>query len=254
MTVFLCQDTLDGILCGVYDAWTSRLGHSQVKLQIETCGNIELFCEYRNSEVTEEKTEKVISSICGQISKEVYELVFKASLSNEDERADKIYRFLILGFHYGASVTDMLQVPAVFEIFRICRFVGHEAHLITGFARFSQMSQGILLGKIKPKNDVLMLVAPHFADRLSGENWILYDEGRKKAAVYKAAEGWLMVRAHSAWWEETLSEQVDEKEYQKLWTAFHKSISISSRENKVCQRNHLAYRYRPYMTEFSTKI
>ena len=27
MTIFVCEDSLDGILTGVYDAWDSRLGH-----------------------------------------------------------------------------------------------------------------------------------------------------------------------------------------------------------------------------------
>ena len=31
MTVFVCEDSLDGILTGVYDAWDSRLGHSGVR-------------------------------------------------------------------------------------------------------------------------------------------------------------------------------------------------------------------------------
>lgn len=33
MTVFVCEDSLDGILTGVYDAWDSRLGHSGVRLK-----------------------------------------------------------------------------------------------------------------------------------------------------------------------------------------------------------------------------
>lgn len=253
-TIFLCQDSLDGILCGVYDAWMSRIGHKNVKLQLENSGNMELFCEYRSVEIAQEKLDKVIDSICSKISEEVYELVFKTSLSLEEDRADKIYRFLIYGFHYGAKVVDMLQIPEVFEIFRICRFVGHEAHLLTGFTRFAQMSQGVLLGKIGPKNDVLILVASHFADRISGENWILYDEKRKKAAVHSPSKGWVIVRADSAQWEDALTQENDEEEYQRLWTAFHRSIAIKERINPTCQRNHLAYRYRPYMTEFQSKV
>ena len=35
MTVFLCEDSVCGILTGVYDAWDSRLGHANVKLALK---------------------------------------------------------------------------------------------------------------------------------------------------------------------------------------------------------------------------
>ena len=46
--VFQCEDSLTGILTGVYDGWASRLGHSHVRLAILDQGNMELFCEYDN--------------------------------------------------------------------------------------------------------------------------------------------------------------------------------------------------------------
>ena len=42
-----------------------------------------------------------------------------------------------------------------------------------------------------------------------------------------------------------------EKNYAKLWQVFFTSISIKQRENPDCQRNHLPFRFRPEMTEFS---
>lgn len=44
--VFQCEDSLTGILTGVYDGWASRLGHSHVRLAILDQGNMELFREY----------------------------------------------------------------------------------------------------------------------------------------------------------------------------------------------------------------
>ena len=34
MVVYQCSDSFDGILCGVYDAWMSRLGHDHVRLAL----------------------------------------------------------------------------------------------------------------------------------------------------------------------------------------------------------------------------
>ena len=43
MTIFVCEDSLDGILTGVYDAWDSRLGHRRVKLKTAGVDTYELF-------------------------------------------------------------------------------------------------------------------------------------------------------------------------------------------------------------------
>ena len=48
--VFQCEDTLTGIMTGVYDAWDSRIGHKNVRLETAYNKNMELFCEYVRTE------------------------------------------------------------------------------------------------------------------------------------------------------------------------------------------------------------
>lgn len=250
MVIFLCRDSLEGILCGVYDAWMSRLGHSNVKLLLDTEYNFELFSEYREAAITEEKTEKVIRSIRSKISEDAYRFVYRAALSEEAGKADLIYRFLIYGFHLGRPVLDALQIPSVHEIFRLNRAVANEAHLLTEFLRFSQLPEGVLFGVIGPKNDVTSLLMPHFSDRLRGERFIIYDEKRKKAGVHREGERWYLLEGEEAKALDALIGRTDAGEYAKLWKTFFHSISIKERENYVCQRGHLPLRFRTYMTEF----
>lgn len=250
MVIFLCQDTLEGILCGVYDAWMSRLGHSNLKLLLDTEYNYEMFAEYRNAEVCEEKTEKVIHSIRRKISEDAYRYVYRAALSEEAGKADLIYRFLIYGFHLGKSVLDALQLPPVHEIFRLNRAVANEAHLLIEFLRFSQLPEGVLFGVIGPKNDVTTLLMPHFADRLRGERFIIYDEKRKKAGIHREGENWYLLEGEAAKALDAFVGRTDAEEYADLWKTFFHSISIKERENYVCQRGHLPLRFRSYMTEF----
>ena len=47
MTVFECEDSSDGIFTGIYDAWDSRLGHANVRLQLQGMHTLELFTQYR---------------------------------------------------------------------------------------------------------------------------------------------------------------------------------------------------------------
>lgn len=253
MTVFICGEEPDDIWCGVYDAWISRLGHTNVRLEPGGCDR-ELFCEYQMVRRDSVKAEKVVDAIRRKLSENLYEEIYKAALSRDRYRCDKIYRFLIYAFDVGTKVTDMLQIPAVYEIFAMNRHLWRENDHLRGFIRFSQMRNGFLLSKIAPENDVTVLLAAHFADRMPSENWIIYDCGRKKAAVHKANAGWMMVKADSEEWQIRLSKGTDEQEFEELWKTFHRSIGIKERNNPRCQMNMLPLRFRPYMTEFSPQI
>ena len=269
MTIYMCSPHFEGILCGVYDAWMSRRGHENVRLEIKGgYQEIELFSEYVEVEETQDKAGKVIIAVCKKLSQQVYRQIYIASLSEAPQRADKIYRFLVQAFHYGPSILDMLQLPEVYEIFRICRSVTNESHLLTEFIRFAQGPGNVLISRIGPKNDVLTLLSPHFADRLPEENWMIYDENRQKASVHPAGGHFLIVEhaldgedlngktgegsSEEDIWKNCLREGTDEEEYQQLWKAFFHAIAITERKNPLCQRTHLPFRFRPYMTEFQT--
>lgn len=252
MTIYLCEPDFDGILSAVYEAWTSGKGHENVKLELDGAfRELELFTQYVTVRTSPENARKVIRAVCGKIGRAVYEEIYIASLSQDPARPDKIYRFLIRAFRRGAGVLDMLQLPEVREIFQMCRNVRHENHLLTGFVRFSQTSKGILVSRIGPKNDVLPILAPHFADRLPMESWIIYDENHRKAVVHPSRGSWAIVHADGeGYLSAQLDQDTDQEEYEALWKAFHETVAIRERANPICQRTHLALRYRPYMTEF----
>ncbi|RFZ77443.1 DNA metabolism protein [Lacrimispora amygdalina] len=254
-TVYLCDSSIEGILSGVYTAWASKKGHDNVMLRLKDDGiTMELFCQYEEVPIDSQKSDKVIAAIRTKISEEAYEVVYKAALSNDLDRADKIYRFLIWGFHTGASIVSMLQIQAVYDIFHMCRFVDNETHHLTGFVRFLEMEGDLLVSQIGPKNDIIVLLAPHFADRLSGENWVIYDANRKKAVLHPAFRPWYLTDFLSPQWEDKITKSEKEDEYEDLFRRFRKSISIKERTNPVCQLNHMPLRFRPYMPEFSNGI
>lgn len=250
MVVFLCGESPEEIFCGVYDAWMSRLGHANVRLEMKKDYNYEMFTEYRQAEVTFEKAEKVADAIRKKISEESYRYVCRAALSEEAGRADAVYRFLIYGFQMGAGVMDAVQIPAVYEIFRLNRAVRNEAHLLKEFLRFSELPGKVLFGRIGPKHDVVTLLMPHFSDRMRMERFLIYDEKRKKAGIHTKGLEWYLLEGEEAKRLELFLKESDAGIYEKLWKVFFNSIAISERENGVCQREHLPLRYRPYMTEF----
>ena len=116
--------------------------------------------------------------------------------------------------------------------------------------RFRELKGGILCAVIRPKCQVLPCLAPHFEERLPKENWMIYDKSHRMFAVHEAGRRWVLVWAEESCLEELeVSEQ--EKRYEKLWRGFCETISISEREDKKAQAQHLPFRFRPYMTEFA---
>lgn len=251
MRIYLCEDSLEGIMTAVYDAWASRLGHENVRLELQGEYNLELFSEYITVESDEEKTEKVIRTLRQKISEEVFAYVYKAAMSQDRWKADKIYRFIVLAIQKGAGVVSRFGDTAVMDVFELVRNVSNESHLLLGFIRFRELSNGILFAEITPKNYVLTIVAPHFEDRLSGENWIIYDSVHKAAAVHARNTQWVL--SNQVEWKEAFLSSEGEGKYEELWKIFFHTIGIEARKNPECQRNMLPLWYRKNMLEFCEK-
>lgn len=251
--IYQCEDSIEGIFTAVYEAWASKYGHDFIELEvqgIEETYNLKLFSEYISVENNADYATKVANSIKKKISSHAYQMITRAALSNDKRKANAIYHFLVRGFAYGAKVEDQLSDPYVQIIFELNRYVGNDAHLYTGFVRFTELENGILFAKIEPKNNVLELITPHFADRLARENFMILDVKRKLASIHQKNTSWYMTKLTEEELTFFLTATADREKYEKLWKAFFESIAIKERENKVCQRNHVAMHYRKYMTEF----
>lgn len=251
--IYRCEDSVDGIFTAVYDAWASKYGHDYIKLVTideQECSNFELFSEYVEVKTDLEKSQKVSRSIKNKISSYAYEMVIHAALSNDFRKADSIYHFLVIGFSMGQQVTNHLANPYVANLFEMNRNVGNEVHHYKGFLRFQEINNDLLLAKFEPKSCIVELITPHFADRLSGENFIILDVNRRIASVHKKGLPWVMTSLNAESMEELISFSDKEEEYETLWKAFFKSIAITERENYQCQRNHAPLHMRNYMIEF----
>ncbi len=252
--IYVCEDSIDGIFTAVYQAWSSGYGHGNIKLE-EKCdrnyySNIELFSEYIQVDTDYGLSMKVAKAVKEKISEEAFEMICRVALSDHQGKADLIYRFMILGFAVGPSIVQHLSNEVVASAFKISRFVNNEAHHLLGFIRFSEQENGLLTSVIHPKNNVLTMVTPHFADRLPMERFLIYDGNRKLAAIHIPGKPWILVGM------ERLPEQsfgissFDEDEYQELWRTFFQHIAIQERTNLKLQRNNLPLRFRSDMTEF----
>ena len=82
MVVFVCEDSPEGIFTGVYDAWSSRLGHENVRLEVQGEYNYSLFSEYREVAVDQLKAQKVVRSVRRSLSELAYSWIYRTALVN----------------------------------------------------------------------------------------------------------------------------------------------------------------------------
>jgi len=252
--IFLCENSMDGIFTAIYQAWSSGYGHANVKIEEKSeknnYSNFELFSDYIYVETDFDKAIKVAKSIKSKISMDVYEMVCRVALSNYQGKGDLIYRFLILGFHVGSSIINHLSNETVNKVFKLSRYVNNEVHHFLGFVRFSEHNNNILISTIHPKNNVLSLIVPHFADRLPLEKFAIIDGNRNICALHLPEKPWILVDAPDA--KSIISDYDINKydEYQDLWKIFFDSIAIEARINPKLQRNNIPLRFRDDMPEF----
>ncbi|MCI8557619.1 MAG: DNA metabolism protein [Lachnospiraceae bacterium] len=251
-TIFWCEDSLDGILTGIYDAWDSRLGHKNVRLKTDAADSLELFCEYRQVKTDALKAEKVLRTIRQKLGEEAFEAVCYAAACTDSKRADAIYRMVVLGLHMmnGHQVVNCLQDPDVSLVMRLRTKAWHEAHRYMGFVRFEELENGVLYSTIEPAYAVLPLLAPHFSDRFQQENWVIHDKKRSVMAVHPKGSLWVLADAKELNPDYLMCRSGQEKEFQELWKLFCKTIAIEERRNPRCQQGLLPLRFRSCMTEF----
>lgn len=248
----VCEDSLEGIFTGIYEAYALREGHEHVHIQVGEEDNYRLFASYLHILPDVVKTGKVAQTLLGRLGESVYHALCRAAASCYQDKGEAVYRTVVDAITTGSGrrVMENLRNPYVQRTFELARYTANEAHYETEFIRFQELEQGVLFSRIGPKNNVVPFVMPHFADRLCPENFMIYDENRKLFGVHPAKEEWYLVSAPEDLMEDSLRWSSKEEKYQELFKTFHETIGIKERENKRLQRQMCACRYQDYMVEF----
>ena len=211
MYVFICEDSLEGIFTGVYDACASRLGHRNIRLATGEPENYELFSEYIHVAPSADKTGKVIRTITSRFGMQFYESIYQAAMSGEPssgrkmDKADAIYETILLALASGDGQKVLLSLgePCVYRIFELCRATNREACHHLEFLRFSELENGVLTDAA--------------------------DLDLEKVSRYSS----------------------DEEAFRQLWLTFFDHIAIESRKNPGLQMQLIPKRYWADTPEYS---
>ncbi len=199
-----------------------------------------------------QKAEKVESAIRDKFSYEGYMDMYRSFLAADIHKDCYILNYIVQGFKLGAKMDRLYSEPFVLRIRELSRKVGFEAHRFNGLLRFVE-KKPFLYAAFEPDNDILLLIADHFADRFMHERIIIHDLKRNKA-VFAHKRKWMISEMNDERVLEELDVQSitpDEELLQRLWKGYFDHIGIEGRRNTKLQQNFVPLKYRKHIVEFS---
>lgn len=254
-TWLICEDSLEGILTGIYDAYALRKDHRYIHIQVGEEDNLRLFARYVKTAPDAGKAVKVSRTVCRELGADVWLDICQALATEEADKGEAVYRTIVCGLRMKdrKAVMGNLADPYVHRVFTLSRNAANEIHHWKEFLRFQELSGGVLFSKIGPKNNIVTFLAPHFADRLPLFNFIICDEKRGIFVTHPASGQWYVVTDPELNTDMTGSYSPEEEDYQKLFTYFCRKIAVEERKNVKLQRNMLPLWFQEYMVEFREK-
>lgn len=248
--ILQCEDSLEGILTAIYDAFVEKNKMSEfqdgdISIVIGENHTMSLFARQLEVITDLDKAQKTLLSIQKKISYLAYKRVVSALCHYDPERGNAVLGFLIKGFPMGARVLEDMANSYVMRVIELSRKVDNESHLFCGFVRFFDLGK-FLYSEIEPKCHVLPQIMEHFADRYPNEHYVIYDKKRHVALIHLAYGDSFFVTGDQ--WNIDLSQHEDY--FERLWSQYFKTIAIKERNNPRCQNNLIPKWYRKNMVEF----
>jgi len=258
MIVYQHDNTLDGILTAVFDAYSA---HQHPDKLIGPGRALPLFCDETHQVVTaDNRAQRVWAGLEKRLSKDALRMITISYMSELPELDDHLFHYIYKVFQLpeGArSIERNMSDPDVLAVYNISRKVTHEALRMKQFVRFQKAKDGTYLSVVHPDHNVLPLVIDHFADRFRDQTWMIYDAKRKYGyysdqqevtrITFEDEESLPFDFKTGKLNQDVLSE--DDRLFQELWRTYFKAICIRERINPKKQLSDMPRRYWKYMTE-----
>lgn len=248
MVIFLHEQTFEGLLSAIYEAYYSSIKPDKIYSKIAYDPN--LIDEVITVKSDPIKFKKVYDAIKNKISKECLNKVYYVFLSELEESSNIIYSYIRMGFKLGKDVDLHKHNDIVLNMDKISKKVSYEKHRFTGFVRFKEINN-ILYSSISPDFNILPLLGSHFKSRLSNEYFIIHDIKRDIALIYDKKDYYLSSLSEEQ--KNILVNSCDTGEYQNLWKQYFKSVNIEERENPRLQKRMMPSRYWDNIIEVNNK-
>ncbi len=210
----------------------------------------DLFVSLVSTVTDDDAALRLAQDIREKASAEVFRNCIFAFLAEEKDCEKQIFAYIKKALFYGPEIDCHHYDDDVIALHGSVQRIKLECCRLRGFVRFERLAGGLLYAPIEPVHNVIRLLAPHFARRLSTQRWAIHDRTRQCAVISEQGR-----------WEvsDVLSQQLpepDEEEMriQDLWRAFYSSVNIRERANPRQQKRMMPERYWKYLPELRSSI
>jgi probable DNA metabolism protein len=242
---YIYDGTFEGLLTSIYEAYYNSEKPEKILKENEFIPTLLAKPLYINTDKT--KASKVYEAIKTKISNHSLRYCFYVYLSEVKDSGTLIYDYVKLGFKIGKAIDMHLNEDSVLKLHLIVKKVSWEHHRMLGLVRFKDVDNKFLYADMEPDHNITALITPHFAERLSNENFIIHDTKRDIAAVYDKNEWFITSLDKSNI--QTLIAKAENCIYESLWKDYFKSTTIQDRLNPKLQKMHMPKRYWKFLTE-----
>ena len=258
MTIYVFDNTLDGLLTAVFDSFFL---HQQPDFLLAEGEQLPLFADTPHMVVTDnEKAERVWKGLEKHLSKDGLHMITISWLSEERTLNQPLFNFICKVFRQPtcSGIERNASDPDVLEVRNTCRRVLHEQLRMKQFIRFQKAKDGTYLAVVSPDHNVLPLIIDHFRDRFNDQPWLIYDAHRHYGYYYDGKVAPIRITfenedsvpfnlANGKMDADVLSN--DDALFQQLWRTYFTAICIKERMNPKKQLSDMPRRYWKYMTE-----
>ena len=254
MIIFVFDNTFEGLLTSVFEAYSRRVFPDALFLEGEP---LPLFHDEVFTVITEEeKAKRVWRGLQKKLSSGALSCLAQCWLAEEAETPMLLFRYIRKAIDAPRSIETNFADPDVLEFSRMWKRVDWERLRMLQFIRFQKAADGTFFAAVEPEKNALPLAIDHFKDRFADQPWLIYDIKRDYGFYYDlkevrqvtfeegSREGHLV----TGMLDESLMDK-DEKLFQQLWKTYFKAICIKERLNPRKHKQDMPVRYWKHMTE-----
>ena len=254
MTLFLFDNTFEGLLTAVFEAYSRHTFPDELRIEGEP---LPLFHDEVFTVVTDtEKATRVWNGLQKKLSAGAMRCLTQCWLAEEETTASLLFRYIRKVVDTPRSIETNFADSDVLEFSRKWKRVDWERLRLLQFIRFQKAADGTYFAAVEPEKNAVPLVIDHFRDRFGDQRWLIYDVGRAYGFYYDLHEVrpiTFQEKEHhphllTGKLDENLMDK-DEKLFQQLWKTYFQSICIQERRNPRKHRQDMPVRYWKYLTE-----
>lgn len=255
MLVFRYDDTFEGVLTAVFDAFSLKKWPELLLTEHEI---LPLFTSEQYMVFTDDKkAERVSKAMKKRLPPLVLTQLTYVWFSELPERGQLIFRYLVKFFRTRQDITTNFADPDILSIKHLAKKVSQERHYLMMFVRFNAIeNQGekIYFATVEPRYNVLPLVVTFIKDRFADQKWAIFDNKRHFGYFFDLHQ--LDIVSLDKQDDLLIDGKInqhylsaDEKQFQKMWYRYCQAVTIKERMNPKLQRQFMPTRFWKHLPE-----